>query len=624
MRKNARGFTIIELLVVIAVIGILTAISVFSFSKYQANARDSQRSAKATVIAEALEKYYDHNGEYPSCNQITQSATIIRTSVLPGIDPLALLTPKSATGDTNSIKCIDITGANGEPDVFAYVGDGSTTCSTGTGTGAACLQWTLKYHEEGSGNIISIQSRRKTLIATSGTSTINATPADFTQINLGWTPVSNSVSYTVERATNAGFTAGVVDTTYTTVSAAITGLTYNTTYYFKVAPNSASSQGNWSSTASAATWSLGTTSIGASSSAFTSFDTSWGAVTHASNYTVQLSSDGTTWSTGWQRAGIAGLSSNFGGAAYGTKYYVRVQAVSGIYAGGWSNVANATTWSLATPSTSAVATSNATYTSSWGAIAHAASYNAQCSWDGSTWSGCLGSTVGLSFGWGPTNQGTRLWFRTQAVNGPYTSAWSNVATAMGGIDNPAAYSMDYGNTSATWNFLNAVSNAVCPAGTSPSYDWYYNGSNFWVSGTQYRSVAWQYSDWDQSITLSVASRCVTAYTGSGFVWANNSGSGSLVRPTVWVNLPGDSVMYWGGTCPTWTTGGGYNWWTNGRIGASGNGWGTQYGPPGTWWGDGNAHVQLSCDGPWGRYTVESTGMYGPGCNTATPKPECYY
>jgi prepilin-type N-terminal cleavage/methylation domain-containing protein len=151
--SSRRGFTIVELLIVIAVIGILTTISIMSFGKYQATARDSQRSAKAAVIAEALEKYYDHNGEYPSCSAITQAASTIDTSVLPGLDAQALLTPKATTGDTNSVKCTDITTTTA--DIFSYVGDGSQACSGNV----SCQFFTLQYRSEVNQQIVSIKSR---------------------------------------------------------------------------------------------------------------------------------------------------------------------------------------------------------------------------------------------------------------------------------------------------------------------------------------------------------------------------------------------------------------------------------------------------------------------------------
>lgn len=75
MKKTTNGFTIVEILVVIAIIGILATIGILSYSRVQANARDMQRSSKITIIAEALEKYYDKNGEYPGCADMIGTAS---------------------------------------------------------------------------------------------------------------------------------------------------------------------------------------------------------------------------------------------------------------------------------------------------------------------------------------------------------------------------------------------------------------------------------------------------------------------------------------------------------------------------------------------------------------------
>lgn len=155
MSKNTSGFTIVEVTITVVVISLLVSIGIFGYSRIQGESRDSQRVARLGVLAEALEKYYAKNGEYPSCSAMTQSATIVSTTVLPGLDKTALVTPKAPAGTTNSITCTALVGTSG-PDVFAYVGDGSGTCATG----AFCTQYTLQYREEGSGSTVkSITSR---------------------------------------------------------------------------------------------------------------------------------------------------------------------------------------------------------------------------------------------------------------------------------------------------------------------------------------------------------------------------------------------------------------------------------------------------------------------------------
>jgi len=152
MKKTIKGFTLIELLIVIVVIGILSSISMFYFLGIQARTRDAQRTSQTTIIAEALEKYYDKNGQYPSCTQI-KSANI--PTILQGTSSELFTAPKDVKGSNSFLdNCSQPEGDSNE-DKFAYVGSGSA-CKD-----IACEQWVIKYKEEATGNIISIASRRR-------------------------------------------------------------------------------------------------------------------------------------------------------------------------------------------------------------------------------------------------------------------------------------------------------------------------------------------------------------------------------------------------------------------------------------------------------------------------------
>ena len=159
MRKTTSGFTIIEVLVVVAIIGVLTTVGFVSYGSIEAGARDSKRSSQITVISEALEKYYDQNGEYPGCGAMADVPETIASTTLKGIDPAVFTVPDVAEG-TNSFLalCADLTNSD---DKFAYVGDGSDACTTGS----SCMQYVLKYREESTGNTISVVSRRTVFIA---------------------------------------------------------------------------------------------------------------------------------------------------------------------------------------------------------------------------------------------------------------------------------------------------------------------------------------------------------------------------------------------------------------------------------------------------------------------------
>lgn len=156
MKTNSRGFTLIELAIVIVIIAILASITIFTYTKVQVNSRDSARSSEMTSISDALERYFGKNGEYPSCAQMTQSGSQVST-LLGGVDQSSLVAPSAPSGTTNSIStCTDLTAGAGS-DVYAYVGDGSTACSTGT----ACASYKLEYREEGTGNIITVTGQHQ-------------------------------------------------------------------------------------------------------------------------------------------------------------------------------------------------------------------------------------------------------------------------------------------------------------------------------------------------------------------------------------------------------------------------------------------------------------------------------
>lgn len=156
MKTNSRGFTLVELAIVIVIIAILASITIFTYAKVQVNSRDSARSSEMTSISDALERYFGKNGEYPSCAQMTQSGSQV-SSLLGGLDQSTLVAPSAPSGTTNSIStCTDLTSGPGS-DTYAYVGDGSTACSTGT----ACATYKLEYREEGTGNIITVAGQHQ-------------------------------------------------------------------------------------------------------------------------------------------------------------------------------------------------------------------------------------------------------------------------------------------------------------------------------------------------------------------------------------------------------------------------------------------------------------------------------
>jgi len=61
-----RGFTIAELTIVLTVLAILMSLAVLGSSAMLERSRANDALSKVQIIASALEKYYNENGEYPS------------------------------------------------------------------------------------------------------------------------------------------------------------------------------------------------------------------------------------------------------------------------------------------------------------------------------------------------------------------------------------------------------------------------------------------------------------------------------------------------------------------------------------------------------------------------------
>jgi FtsP/CotA-like multicopper oxidase with cupredoxin domain len=186
-------------------------------------------------------------------------------------------------------------------------------------------------------------------------------------ITLSWTIVPSATSYTIQRATNTGFTAGLK--TYSPAGVGTTfvdntGLVGNTRYYYRVRTLNPVGTSAWSNVVNfqfpAPLAPTGLAVTGSSAVAPLSITLSWtNNALDAIGFTIQRATN-TNFTQGLATFSPAGLGTTFinnTGLVANTRYYYRVRALNSYAFSAWSNVVN---YTITTPAPAAPPTGLAT------------------------------------------------------------------------------------------------------------------------------------------------------------------------------------------------------------------------------------------------------------------------
>ncbi len=95
--RSDKGFTLIELMIVVAIIGILAAIAIPNFLRYQATSRQAEARTNLGGIYVAETASFSNTGTYDTYWRMSGSCCLEEATVTPiGLEPETKLTGRSA------------------------------------------------------------------------------------------------------------------------------------------------------------------------------------------------------------------------------------------------------------------------------------------------------------------------------------------------------------------------------------------------------------------------------------------------------------------------------------------------------------------------------------------------
>ncbi len=270
---------------------------------------------------------------------------------------------------------------------------------------------------------------------------IAATSVSSTGFTAGWNSVSEATEYQLDISSDnfSTFLSGYNSKSLTGITEIVTGLTANATYTYRVrAVNAggASLNSNVISVTTLTSGPIAPVATAATSISSTGFTANWNAVTEATGYQLDISSDNfSTYLTGYNSKSLTGITETISGLVASTSYQYRVRAVNANGTSVNSNTINITTGAAGvTPPVAPVALAASTITqisfqANWGSVVSATGYQLDVSSDnfGSFLSGYNSKVLGLvtSETISGLTSGASYQYRVRAFNTGGVSANSN-------------------------------------------------------------------------------------------------------------------------------------------------------------------------------------------------------
>ncbi|MCM1566512.1 MAG: cell wall-binding repeat-containing protein [Dehalobacter sp.] len=281
----------------------------------------------------------------------------------------------------------------------------------------------------GSSAFSPVASTTTALSIPSAPANLTATPKSTSQITLSWSAVSGAASYSIYRSSSASGPYSLL-TTITATSYTNSGLTANTTYYYKVLATNSVGSSSYSAIASAKTIAASVPSIPDNLTAVpkssTQISLSWSSVSEADTYSIyRANSVSGTYTLMATTTTNAYTDSSLTAS---TAYYYKVLAVNTAGSSAYSAVTSATTLASSVPTApanlTAAALSSSQISLSWSAVSGDPTYSVYRSHSASgtyTRITTLSSTSYTNTG---LDAGTTYYYKVLASNsagdGPYS------------------------------------------------------------------------------------------------------------------------------------------------------------------------------------------------------------